>query len=57
MILPGQQVPHDLLSTLKPGQLFPPQEDVHLLVHLFVPSHVLLHDPHVHELHPPLTTQ
>ena len=52
---------HELSSTLEPRQSFPPQEGaglLHLLVQLFVPPpHVLLHDPHVHELHPPPTTQ
>ena len=60
MILPGQQmVPHDLLSTLEPEQPLPPQEGaglLHLLVQIFVPPpQVLLHDPHVHGLHPPST--
>ena len=59
MILPVV-VPHGLLSTLKPGQPIPSHGVglSHLLVQLFVPTpHVVLHDPHVHELHPPSTTQ
>ena len=51
---------HDLTSLFEPGQCFPPQERVglsHFLVHLIVPlPHVLLHGPHVHELHPSSTT-
>ena len=62
MILPGQQmVLQDLPSTFKPEQPPPSQEGAglsHILVQLFVPPpHVLLHNPHVHELHPPSTTQ
>ena len=61
MIIPGLLRIHGLSSPLEPRQLFPPQEDaglLHLLVQLSIPSpHVLLHDPHVHELHPPSTTQ
>ena len=48
-------------SVLKPGQPFPPQEGIgllHLLLQLFFPPpQVLLHGPHVHELHPPSTIQ
>ena len=51
---------HDLSSLFEPRQYFPPQERAglsHFLVQLNVPPpHVLLHDSHVHELHPPSTT-
>ena len=51
---------HGLSSLLEPGQSFPPQERAglsHFLLHCFVPPpHVLLHGPHIHELHPPSTT-
>ena len=63
MILPGQQslVTHERSSTFEPRHSFPPQKGtglLHFLVQLFVPTpHVLLHGPHVHELHPPSTTQ
>ena len=44
----------------EPVQLLPPHVGVgllHLLVNVCIPlPHVLLHDPYVHELHPPLTT-
>ena len=50
---------HDLSTALEPGQSFPPQKGaglLHLLVQLSIPPpHVLLHDPHVHKLHPPST--
>ena len=52
---------HTLSPASTPGHFFPPQKGTglsHLLVQLFVPTpHVSLHDPHVHELHPPSTTQ
>ena len=52
-------LPHGLSLLFEPGQFFPPQEGVgllHVLVQFIVPPpHVLLHGPHVHELHPPLT--
>ena len=61
MILPGLLLVQDCALALEPEQLFPPQEGtglLHFLLHCFVPSpHAALHDPHVHELHPPLTTQ
>ena len=61
MILPGLLLVQDCTSALEPEQPFPPQEGtglLHFLLHCFVPSpHAALHDPHVHELHPPLTTQ
>ena len=51
---------HDLFSLFGPGQSFPPQKGTglsHFLVQFIVPPpHVLLHGPHVHELHPPSTT-
>ena len=53
-------LPHGLSSLFEPGQSFPPQEGAglsHFPVQFIVPPpHVLLHGPHVHELHPPSTT-
>ena len=50
---------HLFCLACEPEQLFPPQEGVgllHLLVNVCIPPpHVLLHDPYVHELHPPST--
>ena len=61
MILPGLLLVQDCTLALEPEQPFPPQEGtglLHFLLHCFVPSpHVALHDPHVHKLHPPSTTQ
>ena len=61
MILPGLLLVQDCTLVLGPEQPFPPQEGTglsHFLLHGFVPRpHVARHDPHVHELHPPLTTQ
>ena len=52
---------HDFFSLFEPGQSFPPQEGTglsHFLLHCFVLlPHVALHDPQVHELHPPSTTK
>ena len=57
MILPGLLLVQDRTSVLGPEQPLPPQEGtglLHFLLHCFVPlPHVALHDPHVHELHPP----
>ena len=48
---------HDFSFSESPGQAFPPQIGVglsHFLVQVIDPSpHVVLHDPQVHELHPP----
>ena len=60
MILPGLLPGQYCTLTLEPEQTFPPQEGtglLHFLLHCFVPPHVPIHDPHVHELHPPSTTQ
>ena len=61
MILLGLLVGQGCTLALAPEQPFPPQKGtglLHFLLHCFVPSpHVALHDPHVHELHPPSTTQ
>ena len=61
ILLPGQQwMLQEFVLELRPGQLFPPQEGtglLHFLVSVCVPPpHVLLHDPFIHELHPPSTT-
>ena len=60
MVLPGLLLVQNFTLALWPEQSFPPQEGtglLHCLLHCFVPSpHVALHDPHVHELHPPSTT-
>ena len=61
MILPVLLLVQNCTLVFEPEQSFPPQEGtglLHFLLHCFVPSpHVALHDPHVHELHPPSTTQ
>ena len=52
---------HDSSYLLLPTQGKPPHEGaglLHDLVSIFIPlPHVLLHDPSVHELHPPSTTE
>ena len=62
IILPGQQdLLHDTLRVLVPSQSKPPHVRgglLHVLVSFLIPSpHVLLHDPLVHELHPPSTIE
>ena len=60
--LPGYKlVLHGSTSTFGPLQSFPPQEGtglLHTLVRCRVPPpQLLLHDPYLHELQPPATTQ
>ena len=62
IILPGQQwVLHEATPLFGPEQSFPPQEGaglLHILVRCCVPPpQLLLHDPYLHELHLPSTTQ
>ena len=62
ILLPGQQdILHASSRVLIPVQGKPSHEGVgllHDLVKNFIPSsHVLLHGPSVHELHPPSTTK
>ena len=61
-ILLGQQISlHGSSRVLLPVQGKPSQSDVgllHVLVSFLIPPpHVLLHDPSVHELHPPSTME
>ena len=58
MILPRQQwVLHETTPLFGPEQPFPPQKGaglLHTLVRCRVPlPQLLLHDPYLHELHPP----
>ena len=62
IVLPRQQnLLHASSYVLMPVQDNPPHEGVgllHDLVNCFIPPpHALLHDPSVHELHPPSTTE
>ena len=60
MILPGSLLVQDCTLAIGPEQPYPPQEGtglLHFLLHCFVAlPHVPIHDPQVHELHPPSTT-